>query len=342
MWLQRGLGRVRSASGHARPTVSVVIAAHNEQAHLPDTLSALQQQTYPGDLREFIVVDDRSSDGTAALLAAWQKRLPLRCVRIDTVAREINPKKFALAAGIRQARGEVIVTTDADCVPPPHWLESVAGAFTKNVGAVIGVSPWRADGRWWNRVLALESLARTIVALAAAGNGRPFLAVGRNFAFCRGLFDRVGGYATDMQIFSGDDDLLLQKISSVPGCRVAAVFSRPSQVPSRGAPDIRAFIRQQRRHLSAARAYPRRQQTGYTLYHCSNSVLWLCPLFLGLKGTALLLVKILLDGLIVHLARRRCDWPIDWYAFIPWQLLFCLLHAVVGPVAFFGRVRWKS
>lgn len=341
-WLSRGLRRVRSASGTARPAVSVVVAARNERDCLPGLLSALQQQTYPRDLCEFIIVDDRSNDGTAVLLEAWRARLPLRYRRIDTVARGANPKKLALAAGIRRARGEVIITTDADCVPPPQWLESVAGAFEADVGAIVGLSPWHAAGKWWSSILALESLATAAVALAGVGHGRPFLAVGRNFAFRRELFDRVGGYAADMHLLSGDDDLLLQRIGRIPGYRIAAVFTRSSHVRSRGAPDLPAFLRQKRRHISAARVYPRPQQLGYTLYHLCNTVLWLSPLLLGVGGLSVLLAKILLDALVFYQARRRCGWEFGWSAFVPWQLLFWMLHVGAGPAALLGRVHWKS
>jgi hypothetical protein len=141
--------------------------------------------------------------------------------------------------------------------------------------------------------------------------------------------------------------LLLQKISKIPGYRVAAVFSPESQVPSRGAENLRAFIRQKRRHISAGKAYSRQQQIGYALYHLSNTILWLCPLFLGLPGMALLLLKFGFDGLLFHQAMKRlriaiCDLPLARSAFLPWQFLFWLMHTIVGPTAFVGRVRWRS
>jgi len=342
MWLWRGWRRLSSATGQARPAISVVIAVHNEEEHLPALLAALEKQRYPKELCEFIVIDDRSNDGTGALLEAWQPRLRLRVMRIDAVPGMINPKKFALTSGIREARGEVIVTTDGDCIPPPQWLESIASVFADDVGAVVGLSPWHAPGRLWGKIVALESYATAIVALAGVGNERPFLAVGRNFAFRRELFERVGGFAGDMHIFSGDDDLLLQKISALPGVRVAAVYTDASQVPSRGADNLLAFLRQKRRHISASKAYARRQQIGYALHHVSNVALWSAPLFLGWAGGGLLSLKFLVDGLIFRQAMRRCQLPFFWTAFLPWQVLFLLVHVAVGPLAFVGRIRWKS
>ena len=338
---------MQSATGYARPSVSVIIAAHNEAQNLPKLLSALQRQSYPKDLREFIVIDDRCNDGTPQLLNEWRHRLPMCCPRIDRVPDGINPKKFALAAGIRQARGEVIITTDADCIPPSTWVESLAGAFAKEVGAVVGVSPWHADEKLWSNIIAFESFATTIVSLAGIGHVRPFLAVGRNFAFRRELYQRVAGYSGDVRIFSGDDDLLLQKISRRSEYRVGAVFSPESQVPSRGAENLWAFIRQKRRHISAGRAYPRPQQIGYALYHFSNIFIWLCPLLLGFPGIALLLLKVGFDGLLFHQIIKRlqlatCRLSLAGFALLPWQLLFLLTHAIVGPLAFIGRIRWKS
>jgi cellulose synthase/poly-beta-1,6-N-acetylglucosamine synthase-like glycosyltransferase len=322
--------------------VSVLIAARNEAHHLPKLLRALQRQSYPRDLCEFIVIDDRSNDETPQLLNEWQHRLPLRAIRIDCVPDGINPKKCALAAAMPQACGAVIVTTDADCVPPPHWLESMAGAFAENVGAVVGVSPWYAEGRLWGGIIALESLTTMLVTLAGVGHGRPFLAVGRNFAFRRELYQRVAGYAGDLHIFSGDDDLLLQKISKLKEYRVVAAFTPESQAPSRGAENLWTFIRQKRRHISAGQAYPRRQQFGYALYHASNLALWLCPLFFGFWGSIFLLAKLLMDGIICQRIGRVCQLQIAWLAFFPWQALCLFTHILVGPTAFFGRIRWKS
>ena len=322
--------------------MSVIIAAHNEAENLPTLLAALQKQSYPKNLRKFIVIDDRSSDGTHEVLEEWKSRLPLRSLRIESVPEGVNPKKFALAEGIRQARGEVIVTTDADCTPPPRWLELIASAFEKDVGAVVGVSPWYVEGKFSGKVFALESFATALVSLAGVGHGRPFLAVGRNFAFRRELFGSVRGYDSDMHIFSGDDDLLLQKISGLPAVRVAAVFSDESIVPSRGAENLRAFIRQKRRHISSSKVYPRKVQLGYTLYHASNLILWLSPFFWGLMGFGILLLKFLVDGLIFHHTMRRCRLEISWTAFAPWEALFLFIHIFVGPMSFVGRIRWKK
>jgi cellulose synthase/poly-beta-1,6-N-acetylglucosamine synthase-like glycosyltransferase len=322
--------------------VSVLIAARNEAHHLPKLLRALQHQSYPRDLCEFIVIDDRSNDETPQLLNEWQHRLPLRAIRIDCVPDGVNPKKFALAAAIQQARGTVLVTTDADCIPSPLWLESLADAFEEKVGAVVGVSPWYVKGKLWGSIIAYESLATMAVALAGVGQGRPFLAVGRNFAFRRELYQRVAGYASDIHIFSGDDDLLLQKINKLKEYRVVAVFTPESQSPSCGAESLWAFIRQKRRHISAGQAYPWRQKIGYALYHASNAGLWLCPLFFGFWGWAFLLAKLLMDAIICQRVGRMCRLQIAWPAFFPWQALFLFTHIFVGPTAFFGRIRWKS
>ena len=293
-------------------------------------------------MREFIVIDDRSRDGSIAVLEEWKKRLPIRSLRIDSVPDGVNPKKLALTAGIHEARGEVIVTTDADCVPPPRWLELMASVFDKDVGAAVGVSLWHAEGKLWGKVIALESFVTTVVSLAGVGHDRPFLSVGRNFAFRRNLFERLGGYAKDMHIFSGDDDLLLQKISALPAIRVAAVFSAGSIVPSRGAENLWAFIRQKRRHISSSKVYPRTAQLAYALFHLSNLVLWLSPFFVGLGGVGLLLLKFLADGFIFHQALHRCRSAISWAAFVPWEALFLFTHIFVGPMSFVGRVRWKT
>jgi len=340
-WLIGGLKRIRSAAGGARPFISVIIAARNEESRLPVLLAALQQQSYPIDLRELIIVDDRSNDGTSLLLQRWKKILPFCHLRINELFPETNPKKNALAFAIQNACGDVIVTTDADCIPRSGWLESVANAFENDVGAVVGVSLWSMNGKWWSKIVAFESLATTAVSLAAVGHNTPFLAVGRNFAFRRELYTRANGYSRHMHIYSGDDVLLLQSIIKFPEYRVVAVISRESQVQSSGATNLWEFVRQKRRHISAAKGYPLNLQLSYLFYHSSNAVLWFCPLLLGLPGLIFLLIKFVLDGIVLHKTMVRCNVALSRSVYLFWQVLFFFTNLIVGPTAFLGRIQWK-
>ena len=263
--------------------LSVVVAARNEQRRLPVLLRALRRQTHraAGEARfEVVVVDDRSTDGTAALLAktaaAWAATggPSLRVVRIDG-ASEMPPKKRALAAGIAAARHARLVLTDADTDPPAAWLTTLARFAAPNGqddGAVlVGFGPYARRPGWINRFVRYETIQTAALAAAGVGWGRPWQAVGRNLSYPRALFERLGGF--DSASLSGDDDLLVQRASGE--AEVRYVVDEAAFVPSEAPDSWAAFWRQRRRHASAGAHYAPGVLAGLGVLHVSALVLWL-------------------------------------------------------------------
>jgi len=227
-----GLYQLRPGKNQMIPPVSVVIAARNEAANIEDCLSALEHQTYPAEKFEIIVVDDRSTDATAAIVhqqATTHNNLTL--VPVTECPAGIAPKKNALSRGIQQATGEIILTTDADCRPVPTWIHSMVRYFESDVGLVAGFSPLEKQSgkkRLKDRLYALESLSLASVAAGGIGLGRPLTCSGRNLAYRKPVFEQVGGFGK----FAAD----------------ALVYSRP-------AANLTAFIHQRTRHASKGKHY---------------------------------------------------------------------------------------
>ena len=114
-------------SSETLPNVSVVVAARNEEVHLPHLISDLISQEYPLDKLEVIIVNDRSTDDTAAILDdASDNYAFIKVITIDQVSKDMTPKKNALTKGIEAAFGEIIVLTDADCRVGKLWVSSMA------------------------------------------------------------------------------------------------------------------------------------------------------------------------------------------------------------------------
>ena len=115
----------------ARPFVSVVVPVFNGAETIGACLTALLAQDYPSDRREIIVVDNNSTDGTAAIVQTFA----VRYVREE----QVQSSYAARNRGIREARGELIAFTDADCVASPQWLRRGAAGFANaSVGGVAG------------------------------------------------------------------------------------------------------------------------------------------------------------------------------------------------------------
>ena len=207
-WFFRGI-RIQVPQGKEQPLVSVVVAARNEEARLGACLDCLLQQDYPA--YEVLVVDDGSQDRTADLVRQRQREgVPLRLLVGHGAG-----KKAALTMGIAAARGELILTTDADCLVPRTWVSGMAACFGPQVGMVVGFSQIGHPGQTrtslagWEGVDFLNLMG---AALGSLSQGAAWAASGQNLAFRKEVFALVGGYHEVQHRASGDDVLLLQLV----------------------------------------------------------------------------------------------------------------------------------
>ncbi|MBC7186594.1 MAG: glycosyltransferase [Calditrichaeota bacterium] len=343
-----GLRALRSEVHAGRPRVSVVCAARNEAHNLDELLSCLIAQTYPPEQLEVVIADDRSSDGTAALLARWCAAHPyVKAVRVEELRPGIGAKKNALARGIAAARGELLLFTDADCRPSPRWVEEMVGHFAPEVGLVAGFAPLLGKGVL-AAVVAVDTLSSALVAAGGIGLGRPMTCTGRNLAIRRQAFAEVEGYQRFMHAVSGDDDLLLHQVSQRSSWQVRYAISPATFVPSAAPRTLRQLLAQRRRHLSAGRHYPGAVKARYALFHLCNLCLFVAPVWAALAGSWLLLCSLFLCAKVaVDLGALRvagCTFRqrFSWWAFCLWEIYFLLTNVLLGPLSWLGRIRWRE
>lgn len=248
---RQGLARLRTSVSEERPFVSVVIAARNEAGYIGHCLDGLARQTYPSDRFEVIVVDDDSSDRT---YEEARSRPFVRVIEPDPEFDDYAAKKRPMATGMLQARGSIILTTDADCRIRPEWIASTIKAFTADVDAVVGFSQVK-DGQaplsWIERLQAVDFLSLMTAAAGSAGWKRALAASGQNFAFRKDLYDNVGGYGTIRHRPSGDDVLLLQLFRRA-GARVCFCLDPGSFVSTWRTESLAGYLSQRRRWASNA------------------------------------------------------------------------------------------
>lgn len=301
--LQRGLRKAQREeppAGRTIPPISVVVAARNEEMHLPHLLEALDRQTHPDF--EVIVVDDASIDGTATLVRDRGPRF--RLVQVD---HPVHPrKKHALTLGIEAASHELLAFTDADCRPPPSWLEQLARrhASARRDVVLVGYSPFRSGHGLLNRIARYETFVTGFLTAAAIGMGRPYMAVGRNISYPRRVFDHIGGFDHSLESLSGDDDLLVQEVHRQRAAAVRQLFHPGTMVSTDAPASWRSWLHQKRRHTSAGRFYDRRVQLHLVLFHGTAVALWAAPLVAGWAGAAFLGTKLALQAVALRRAAR--------------------------------------
>lgn len=251
-WRRRIAGNVTMPVGNDREPVriSMIVPARDAASSIVPLLQDLHAQRYPKDLLETIVVDDGSTDGTAALVEGLMRHWPgARLVRSQG-----NGKKAAITTGVSHATGDLILLTDADARCGAERAASLARAWQHEKPALM-LMPVRTVGgpSALGRLQEEEQYALQGATAGSALGGTPALANGANLAFDRKAFLAVGGYAGDRWA-SGDDMFLLGRMRKAR--REVRYLLEPAVVVSVQAEMTwTGFIRQRLRWAGKMRAY---------------------------------------------------------------------------------------
>ncbi len=345
----RGLRRLSYPTNSELLSVSIIVAARNEQKYIGRCLHALVKQNYPKDLYEIIVVNDRSTDDTAEIVMSMRKKFPfIKLIDIERPSADLPPKKFALDEGIRNATHDLLLFTDADSYPPQQWLREVVKAFTPEVGVVAGYSPfeWRAtdsfEHRWGDRFLRYEELKNTIGTAAGIGLRSAYMCTGRNFAYRRAVFNEVGGFGKIKQSLSGDDDLFIQLVQRETSWQIRYMTSVDSVVVTEPPVALEEFVNQRKRHFSAGKYYPRRMKVIFACAHGFNALALLTLIIFPLYGIVLCALKLLIDWYVLNQGTRLFGNKELVRKMVPLEVMFVLYNLIIGPVGYLGQFEWKG
>lgn len=287
------------------PTITVLVAARDEEANLPRTLEALLAQDWPRERLQIVIVDDRSADRTPEILRHYAARYPglIDMMRVTQDPVGISPKKNALSLGLTIARGEWIAVTDADCLMEPGWLRGLARSFGSEViegakvGMVFGITSYDEPLDGFTPVQgarALEFISYGVATAGLAGFGFPVSANANNIAYRREAFESIGGYARHGTIVSGDDDFTLQELHAA-GWDFRFCADREARVRTQ-APATWSEFWEQRKRWAGKTIHYRGPQVAFlsliygfylsTLCLLLAGLLRLGPSYLGLLGLA--------------------------------------------------------
>jgi cellulose synthase/poly-beta-1,6-N-acetylglucosamine synthase-like glycosyltransferase len=346
-WLFCGVRKLVTKRTPLQPFVSVIVAARNEEENIDRCLTHLQAQAYPIELFEIIVVNDRSDDQTGLRIKQFSAQHPnIKPLDISQLDPGISGKKNALASGIASAKGEIIFTTDADCVVPPGWIRETVELFDQKTGMVVGPAPFFRANSGFRKVMCVDNLWSAFISAGGLGWNVGITCTGRNLAYRKSAYDNVNGFRQIQHSISGDDDLLLHLISRQPDWEIKYNLSREAAVFSEAPASMRKFIRQRRRHVSAAKYYNRSIKLGYLVGHAANVCLCLLP-FLLLNSRSfihliiLMLVKFCADWLLLYLFAKKTGRSDEVRSMVPWQFFNLINQLVISPSGLVGKIRWR-
>jgi len=241
--------------GTARTKVTVLIAARDEEDNIRATIEDLLAQDYPKELTEIIIVDDHSTDGTAAIISSYANQgITLLQLREDQPLNSY--KKKAIAGAIKLSSGNLMVATDADCRMGSQWLSTVVGYFEANDLLMIS-SPvaYFQERSLFERMQTLEFSYLIGMGASFIGNNQASTCNGANLAYRKDIFYEVGGFTGIDDLASGDDELLLQKVAArFPG-RIGFLKKREAIVYTHAKHNLESFLNQRRRWASKSTKY---------------------------------------------------------------------------------------
>ena len=284
---------------HTNP-VSIIICARDESQNLLKNLPSILAQNY-ATTHELIVVNDNSFDDTGYILTEFQKTYKhINVITLNEQAKFVQGKKFPLSIGIKAAKYELLVLTDADCTPATNeWLQSMQAQFAPHIDIVLGYGAYKKRKGLLNKWIRFETFHTALQYLSYSLAKVPYMGVGRNLAYKKTAFTNAKGFTSHNHIPSGDDDLFVNAAATSTNCTIninpnSFTYSTPKSTWS-------SWIKQKNRHFSTSKYYKPVHKLLLGLYSVAQFLMY--PLFvLALVFCPWQIVLIIFGVRIVSLA----------------------------------------
>ena len=328
--------------------VSVIIPARNEATKIKACLDSLCIQDYPISLWEVILIDDHSTDDTVKVV----NECSLTNLQIFSLPEGIKGKKAALAHGINQASGELILTTDADCIVPGSWIRLMAGCYEQTQAKFIaGPVIFEEEKSSFERFQSLDFMGMMLITGAGIQGKFMHSSNGASLAYPKKVYQQLNGFEGIEHIASGDDILFMQKTTLAYPGQLFFLKNPAASVRTKAMSKISSFLSQRIRWGTKSSQYSEWKITAILalVFFCCWSIIlsgcmmfffggWMIVLFI-----LQLLVKSIADYYFLRQASRffgktelmRTFWSAQF-----WHIGYI---AVVGLLAnLVKRYRWKG
>ncbi|MEP7238623.1 MAG: glycosyltransferase [Ferruginibacter sp.] len=360
-WLSIPDFKPQTSNHKPQTRISIIIPARNEEENIADCLDSICNQSYPKDLFEVLVVDDHSTDNTAAIIKQYESKNVKLISLKDFVSDELNSyKKKAIEVAIAQSTGELIVTTDADCFAKENWLQTMA-AFYEEYDPAFIAAPVVIDcsNKFIEFFQGLDFMTLQGITGASVHKKIHSMCNGANMAYTKKAFEEVSGFTGIDNIASGDDMLLMHKIYKRYADKVMFLKSKEAIVYTAPVNSIPEFFNQRIRWASKADKYDDRRifavlllvyivnvlllalpvlaifdNVRYTILNvqCSMIGVWLC----------LLLLKTITELIFLYPVAKFFGKGAMLWMFPLMQPFHIAYTVVAGWLGKFGSYKWKG
>ena len=322
-FLRLALYKKPTKSVHVEHPISVVICARDEAANLANYLPGVLVQQY-NTTHEVVLVNDNSEDETKYLLEEFKKSFKnLNPILLSQEAKMINGKKFPLSIGIKSAKNETLLLTDADCVPASeHWMQLMQDGYDDGIEIVLGYGAYRKMPGILNKLIRFETFQTALQYFSYALAGMPYMGVGRNLSYKKEVFIRNKGFSSINQLPSGDDDLFINQVANKYNTSI--VIDQDAHTISEPKTNLHDWMNQKYRHYTTSKYYKKGHATLLGLFAISQFLVYpvlITALFLTQEYillTSLWAIRLLVQGTILRSTMKKLNELDLW----PWFILF--------------------
>ncbi len=334
--------------------VSVIVPVRNEEDSLQQCTESILKQNYPTHLFELIVVDDQSDDNTPQILENIKDQR-LRVMRLGVYKRTTitGSKKKAIAYGISHASGDLMITTDADCIHGENWIQTIVACYQKFKPKLI-VAPVliQKEKTLLNLFQDADFINSFMVHLAGIRSGLFYLGSGANLAYEKSVFLETDPYDNNQHIASGDDLFLIQKVKEKYSCKIYPLKAIEATVQTIGATSVRGFFSQRLRWAGKLK-----NSSSFNMLLVS-SFIWLFRIGLltftlitlvleeyiyFYSGLGLLFIHFLLDLILIHQSSSffKRGYILKWI--LPIEVMYTMYFFVLGLLSWLPiKLEWKD
>ncbi len=330
--------------------VSIIIPFRNESEKILKNLRSLESQNYPTDKYEVIYIDDFSEDDSFEKLKNETTNENIFLYSMQESTFEKAHKKQAIEFGISKAKGTIILFTDADCTNSHKWISTMIAGFEDNTALISGPVAFAESNNLFGRLQALEFAGLILSGAGLIGNKTPMIASSANLAFRKSVFDEVGGYKDLMNLSSGDDELLMQKIASKTNYDVKFCMDKDALVITDANKSVEEFNQQRKRWASKGLFYENKliiaQLVLVFLFFVGLFALLFLGIFLDTKFLTILggslFVKMLVEYSVLEKGVGVLIGKISFPIFLLAEILhipYIVYSAISGAL---GNFKWKD
>ena len=336
-------------STNIQPMVTIIVAARNEDISIAQCLQALIRQTYSAHKYEIIIVDDGSTDTTASIVKSFSQRYPnIRLLSLSTeIDQDTGSKPLAISKGIALALGEIILTTDADCIVPPKWVEIMINHFKEDVAFVAGPVSEQSSTSFFSKLEQMEFLGLITTAAGLIGSGKPIICNGANLAYRKNAFISADGFGHNAS--SNDDESLMNRIAKRNIGRIVFAPESDAVITTRSSNTVASFLRQRIRWANKRGRYEDKSilfilVSLYLFFLSFGLTVLLIPLYPRLLLPVILVfgIKAIVDYFTLRSGARLFLQHVQIPHFLIAELLHVPYIVIASAIGQLSTLQWKG